>query len=144
MNLESILKKHNETPTTDNDAYMLDVDQYLHQLNEVIEDKTLKSDDSVRHHDADIQEESQFETSSNFERQRQGSAAVSKRSGGFGMSKKNMKDFMKNQLAKTKQTGQDAVYKVCKYFIIGSHNHSWKYSCKQTKKAKDKHKRIFG
>lgn len=114
------MKKHTDDTLNANennsDDYMLDVDQYLNQLNEVIDDKTLKCDESVRQHDADMREESQFETSSNFERQRQESAAGSKRSGVFGMGKKNMKDFMKSQLAKTKQTGQDAVYKVCKYF----------------------------
>lgn len=36
----------------------------------------------------------------------------------FGKSKKDMKNFMKNQLSKTKQTGNNAVFMICKIFKI--------------------------
>ena len=115
---------------------MLDVDSYLGQLNNT-DAHTLASDMSVREQDADhdIPDRSQHDKSemddqSEFDRSQQstiltnnkhrvGSSASSKRPAMYGKGKKSMKEFMKQQLAKTKQTGDHGVYMVCKSTFLG-------------------------
>lgn len=130
LSLDSILKKHNASGPKE-DAFMLDVDQYLNQLNEM-ENDTMLSDHSVREHDVEMTDRTHenyqnSETESNFDRsmnenqynnqKRLDTAGSSKQASMYGRNKKSMKEFMKSQLSKTKQTGDHAVYMVCKGFL---------------------------
>jgi len=113
---------------------MIDVNEYLNRINKG-DGKVIDIDESVREHDQEHSEFTkrsgnyksnyEFEESTNFDRsiqdktkniasQKQLTSASTKAGGVYSRSKKDMKEFMKSQLAKTKQTGNDAIFMVGK------------------------------
>ena len=119
---------------------MLDVDEYLKQLqnsehlDKVNENPYLKNSNSQMENkheeESDIISVSESIRNKSYSNQlnnqaRIGSSASTKRPGVYGKGKKSIKNFMKNQLQKTKQSGKDAIFTVCKlnfnnYFIASS------------------------
>lgn len=120
--VDSILNKYSQKQKED-DILMLDVDEYLNKLqndeSQKTEDSThnLETSQELTDRSIESKNKSSIEETSTLrgDSKRLGSAS-SKKTSLFG-GKKNMKDFMKEKLAKTRQTGDNAVLLVGRYPI---------------------------
>lgn len=107
---------------------MLDVDEYLKQLennddlDELDKNSYSKNQKSSKENDTiSISESTRNKSYSGTQNNqtKMESSVSSNRPGMYGKEKKNMKDFMKSHLEKTRQSGKDAIFIVCKinFFI---------------------------
>ena len=131
------MQRHTNKVEKDNHPLMLDVDEYLNMLNnneETMFDKNpyssidsaegiskIKKDDdesdTCSRADSTVDKKQTSGTLGN--QTRVGTSSSSKNNTSlFGKGKKDMKNFMKNQLSKTKQTGNNAVFMIGKLFKV--------------------------
>ena len=132
LNLESILNKHSKQK--EEDILLLDVDEYLNKLKNYQsiaqkEKETSGNNEDERSHfttenstHLNDRTDSENDASSELNYEKKGSSNTERNKLQTPSSKttnigarvpKNMKEFMKSQLSKTKQTGQNAVMMIC-------------------------------
>jgi hypothetical protein len=111
------LQKYTDKVEKSDNPLMLDVDEYLNLLNneETMFDKNpYSSIDSDTDSRAESTVNNKNPSGSLGNQAKIGTSASSKGTSLFGKGKKGMTDFMKNQLSKTKQSGNDAVFTIRK------------------------------
>lgn len=116
LNLENILKKHTASQKEQDDILMLDVDEYLNKVKSEQKEVTTEDtthNESIKHTTVDRDEvTSEYSISQPGKSKRLSTSST--KAPLFGKGKKAMQEFMKNKLAKTKQSGQDGVFLVGK------------------------------
>jgi len=139
---------------------MLDVDEYLKQLDQqqdfdnnphsesIMTSQSSDTQDKKKSKDSEYDNCSSADTTKQYNsgtlnnKTRVGSSSSSKHSGLYGKNSKDMKQFMKKQLSKTKQ---DSVYMVCKniflIFIASSSIGKSRYQAPKKKKESNKNQK---
>jgi hypothetical protein len=111
------LQRHTQKVDKSDNPLMLDVDEYLNLLNndESMFDKNpYSSIDSDTDSRAESAVNNKNLSGSLGNQAKIGTSASSKGTSLYGKGKKGTKDFMKNQLSKTKQSGIDGVFTIRK------------------------------